>query len=87
MEINRYELHLDIDDSEHSYEGTERIYLRAEEEKLRLNAVDLRIKKVFVNGKATDFSFHNANGELSVERTLRGEATSQGATTTVALHV
>jgi tricorn protease interacting factor F2/3 len=75
MEINRYELHLDIDDLEHSYEGTERIYLRAEDEKLLLNAVDLRIKKVSVNGKVTDFSFHSANAELTVQKTLRGETT------------
>jgi tricorn protease interacting factor F2/3 len=75
MKINRYELHLDINDLEHSYEGTERIDLTAEEEKLLLNAVDLRIKKVLVNGKATDFSLHCVNGELSVEKTLKGETT------------
>jgi tricorn protease interacting factor F2/3 len=75
MRINRYELHLDINDLEHRYEGAERIYLSAEEEKLLLNAVDLRIKKVLVNGKATDFSLHRAKGELSVEKTLRGETT------------
>jgi tricorn protease interacting factor F2/3 len=73
MKINRYELHLDIDDSEHRYEGTERIHITAEEEKLLLNAVDLRIKKVSVNGKAADFSLHPAKGELSVETTLHGE--------------
>ena len=73
MKINRYELHLDINDLEHRYEGTERIYLSAEEEKLLLNAVDLKIERVSVNGKATDFSLHRAKGELSVEKTLTGK--------------
>jgi tricorn protease interacting factor F2/3 len=75
MKINRYELHLDIDELEHRYEGTERIYITAEEEILLLNAVGLRIKEVSVNGKAADFSLHPAEGELSVETTLHGETT------------
>lgn len=73
MKINRYELHLDINDLEYRYEGTERIYLWGEGEKLLLNAVDLRIKKVLINGRATDFSLHRANEELSVEATFKGE--------------
>ncbi|MGD0917563.1 MAG: hypothetical protein ABSB22_14005 [Thermodesulfobacteriota bacterium] len=73
MKINRYELHLDINDLEHSYEGSERIYLEAEEEKLLLNAVDLNIKKVRVNGKDSDFSVNRANEEVSVETNLKGE--------------
>ena len=34
-----YELHSDINNSEHRCEGSERIYLEAEEEKVLLNAV------------------------------------------------
>jgi len=75
MKIDRYELHLDINDLERSYEGAERIYLRAAEEKLLLNAVDLEIKKVLVNGKITDFSLHRDKEELSVETTLKGATT------------
>ena len=75
MQINRYELHLDIDDSEHRYEGTERIHMTAEGEKLLLNAVDLVIKKVSVNGKTADFSLRRAKGELSIKKTLKGKTT------------
>ena len=75
MKIDRYELHLDINDLERSYEGAERIYLRAAEEKLLLNAVDLEIKKVLVNGRITDFSLHRDQEELSVETTLKGATT------------
>ena len=64
MKINRYELHLDINDLGHSYEGSERIYLEAEEEKLSLNAVDLNIKKIRVNGKESEFSVNRANEEV-----------------------
>jgi tricorn protease interacting factor F2/3 len=75
MKIIRYELHLDINDLEHHYEGTERIYITAEEEKLLLNAVDLKIKKVSVNGKAADFLLRRAKGELSIKKTLKGKTT------------
>jgi tricorn protease interacting factor F2/3 len=73
MEIKRYELHLDINDLGHSYEGSERIYLEAEKEKLLLNAVDLNIKKIRVNGKESEFSVHRANEEVSVDTNLKGD--------------
>jgi tricorn protease interacting factor F2/3 len=75
MRINRYELHFDVNESEHSYKGTERIYLDAGEERLRLNAVDLKVEKVLVNGKGSDFELHPAREELSVEATVNGETT------------
>jgi len=78
MKINRYELHLDIDDSKHSYEGTERIYLTAEEEKLLLNAVDLAIKKVWVNGKILHWDNVRKNKESGeFEERLQEGATSR----------
>jgi tricorn protease interacting factor F2/3 len=73
MKIKRYELHLDINDLEHRYEGSERIYLEAEEERLLLNAVDLNVKKIRVNGKDSGFSVNRANEEVSIETNLRGE--------------
>ncbi len=51
MEIHRYERLLDIRHVEHHYAGTERIYLAAKGERLSLNAVDLTIKQILVNGK------------------------------------
>jgi tricorn protease interacting factor F2/3 len=73
MKIKRYDLHLDINDLEHSYEGSERIYLEVGEEKLLLNAVDLSIKKIWVNGKESGFGVNQSNEELYIETTLKGE--------------
>jgi tricorn protease interacting factor F2/3 len=75
MKIKRYELHLDINHLGHSYEGSERIYLDAEEEDLLLNAVDLNIKKIWVNGKDSYFSVNRANEEVFVETNLKAETT------------
>jgi tricorn protease interacting factor F2/3 len=75
MRIDRYELHLDLNELERGYEGTERIYLEAEEEKLLLNAVDLKVKKILVNGKRFDFSLNRASEELFIDTILKGETT------------
>jgi tricorn protease interacting factor F2/3 len=74
MKIEKYDIHLDLNDSEYRYEGTERIFLRAEEEKLILNLVDLKIQKVLVDGKEAPFSLNRAQEELSIEAALKGEA-------------
>jgi tricorn protease interacting factor F2/3 len=73
MRVNRYELHLNINELEHGYEGTERIYLEAAEERLLLNAVDLNIKRIRVNGKNSAFSANRANEGVSVEAILKGD--------------
>jgi tricorn protease interacting factor F2/3 len=75
MKIDRYELHLNINHSEYSYEGTERIYLEGEDEKLVLNAVDLKITNLWVNGNEAHFSLNSANEELSIETALKGKTT------------
>jgi tricorn protease interacting factor F2/3 len=73
MKIERYELHLNINDSEYSYEGTERIYLEGKDEKLVLNAVDLKIRNIWVNGKEVHFSLNSANEELCIETAINGK--------------
>jgi tricorn protease interacting factor F2/3 len=75
MKIEKYEIYFDLNDSAYSYEGRAHIYLEAEDERLILNAVDLEIKKVLVNGKETAFSLNQAKEELSVEALLKGETT------------
>ncbi|MFB3885000.1 MAG: M1 family metallopeptidase [Thermodesulfobacteriota bacterium] len=73
MRIERYELHFDVEDSEYRYDGTEKIFLSAEDESLHLNAVGLEIKRVAVNGKEKTFTLQPAKEELSVDGTLCGE--------------
>jgi tricorn protease interacting factor F2/3 len=75
MEIRRYDLHLDINDVERSYEGAERIHLQAEGKPLVLNTVDLEIRKLRVNGVESAYSVDFAKEELTVETNARGETT------------
>jgi tricorn protease interacting factor F2/3 len=75
MKIERYDLHLDIDEREHTYRGSERIRLQATREKLTLNSVDLKIENLVVDGKSEPFSIDRSMEELSVGSVLNGAVT------------
>ena len=75
MRIDRYELHFDINESDHSYKGTERIYFEAGEERLRLNSVNLKVEKIVVNGKRSDHELNPGGEELIVQTIVKGQTT------------
>ena len=72
MKIEEYELHLDVNDSEYSYSGREKIFLEAEDETLVLNSVGLEIRRILVNGEESRFYLKEAAEELLIEGQLRG---------------
>jgi tricorn protease interacting factor F2/3 len=54
MEISKYEIFLDFDFKNLIYKGSEKIYCKTEDE-LRLDAVGLKVNKVFADGKELPF--------------------------------
>jgi tricorn protease interacting factor F2/3 len=73
MKIEKYELHLDVNDAEYSYTGKEKIFLEAEDETLVLNSVGLEIRRILVNGQESRFDLREAAEELLIEGQLRGK--------------
>ncbi|QRF76088.1 Tricorn protease-interacting factor F2 [Thermoplasmatales archaeon] len=73
MEINSYDLELDIDYKNMTYRGKEKIRLTLDGEQLIINALDLQVSQVRVQGKAVSFSHDNSHEELKIEGTSRGK--------------
>lgn len=72
MKIERYDLDIDLNDRDYTFEGSERISLEGEGKPLILNAVDLEIRRIRLNGEDTSFSLDPAGEELSVKGPLKG---------------
>jgi tricorn protease interacting factor F2/3 len=58
LEVNKYEILLDFDESGNSYKGNVKIELKTDEN-LGLNASEMEIKKVKANGKEIIFEYSN----------------------------
>jgi len=65
LEVKKYEILLDFDESGNSYKGNVKIELKTDES-LELNASGMKIKKVKANGKEIGFEYLNNILKLSV---------------------
>ena len=55
MEIKNYQIELNFDLNKKNYQGSEKIFLNLEEDSIKIDSVDLKIREVKVNDQKVDF--------------------------------
>ena len=73
MEISSYDLELDIDYAKMTYRGKEKITVALDGSPFVINALDLHISQVKVQGQKAGFSHDNAKEELRIDGTSKGK--------------
>ena len=66
MEIQSYDLDLDVDFRKSLVKGSVRIRVKSAKKPFRLDAADMKIRAVTIGGKESRFSYDSAKGKLTI---------------------
>ncbi len=75
LEIASYELDLDVDFKRSTVNGIVSVKVRGTEGALSLDAVDMKIDSVRINGRDSRFKFDDEEGRLRIPGVPRNEST------------
>ncbi len=75
MEFKNYDITIDIDDVNRKFKGKEKVSLKASNEPIVLNAVDLDISFIKVNGRDVEFDVLKEEEEVRLKGTFDGDVT------------
>lgn len=75
MEFKSYDITIDIDDANRRFLGKETVQLKASKEPIILNAVDLDISSIRVNGNDAEFEVLKDEEEVRIRGTFDGDIT------------
>lgn len=74
MEFKNYKIEMKIDEQNDRFSGKETINLKASDEEIVLNSVDLEVGMVTVNGKDAEYVLSEERQELALKGKVNGDA-------------